>query len=1051
MVKLSRPSSLGRNRSTNANGNAKSSHWTKPVEFNRVSSSKRWSFRQTESIGGESEFTLTRDTSKSKSPSKSRSKSKSKDDPTEFTRAGESFNRVASAADAFLATGTFEYDSEDDISRTRSGGSAYKLRKSFSLTNSRKGSALSSATTDDRNDDGSGGADDNFWNPFSGMFGEEGRDADDDCSQFTYDSASQMSAGTEQTGATDLRPQNKNSVAARDGSFLNAFARSVSNHLNPDHSIGEEVDDEGDEDDVEDLDDDSRYHLETRSSGRDSSYYSTDDEDASSWDDDDDDTRRTNPDSFDGGEESETEAGVSKPTAAAASDSKSKAPDAEYLYQFSSRVRIDDGSSEESKKATESKEVHDATCEPPATAAEPTKTKKSRGRALALKKIVPKFRSSKKSTKSDSKKSALTKGASAQSEGTSPPRSKVKKQAFAATKQTQDTENEAALREMMESARHVAAEEEGREAVDDPKDGHDGDDDAQSLDSLEYSQYSRTPTVASNKTTRSSRSFASMSAKRSERKNAARIKKEIRNRDKAREATLRRMEAEERKRLKAEKREAEIAAANAKEAEARAKLAALIAEAKLKKQQDEIAAERRANAKKVAEKAQKEEQLEVTKDSEGTTPQEAAPAKAIPLTARAQSVEERVLRAADAVDLFLATGRLGAPWSPREQDTEEPSPPPPPPRPQQSRVPSRTSPKPTTQYSEDVDENDMGNERNKSFARARSLPRRTRSLSRPRNLFGKKKKDQLDASEEEETEEFAQEEEEPFDVNMFKKKQAMEQPNEAISRNITRPPSIEIEEEDFSDSEESGGYSEESSYLSEDVPMDERPLPPRRSAVSGLLSQPPVSPLLPPLPASPQHSVSSRSMATYDPTAPSSPRSIGSEHHKSSSFVRSTTYRPGDISASEELRPSALRRQPSPKRSVSFKRPDDVRNDVIAEEDIECVIEQNMNDIALQTNQKLSPRAAGSRNTFCIHEYDDEGHQAVVYNSFGNDPIRSLRIFEYDNPPRIKRSSCDVLVKIQVSICETCLMASLRASMLSAIYHCIFPAHLHSNLLLFLR
>ena len=157
-------------------------------------------------------------------------------------------------------------------------------------------------------------------------------------------------------------------------------------------------------------------------------------------------------------------------------------------------------------------------------------------------------------------------------------------------------------------------------------------------------------------------------------------------------------------------------------------------------------------------------------------------------------------------------------------------------------------------------------------------------------------------------------------------------------------------------------------------------------------------------------------MTTYDHTAPSSPRSIGSEHNESSSFVRSSTYRPGDNTASEELRPSALRRQPSPKRSVSFKRPDDVRNDVIAEEDIEDVIEQNLNDMALQTNQKLSPRAAGSRNTFCIHEYDDEGHQAVVYDCFSNNPTRSLRIFEYDNRPRIKRSSCDVLVKIQVNI-----------------------------------
>ena len=580
------------------------------------------------------------------------------------------------------------------------------------------------------------------------------------------------------------------------------------------------------------------------------------------------------------------------------------------------------------------------------------------------------------------------------------------------------------------------ATEKSREADLAPNDG-DGEDDARSLDSLEYSQYSHAPSVLSNKTTRSSKSLV---AKMTERKEASRIKKEIRNRDKAREATLRRMEAEERKRLKAEKREAEIAAANAKEAEARAKLAALIAEAKLKKQQDEIAAERRANAKKVAEKAQKEEQLETTKGSEGTIPQEATPAKAIPLTARAQSVEERFLRAADAVDMFLATGRLGATWSPREQDTEEPVTPPPPPPPQQSSVASRTSsPQPTTQHSEDITENDTGKGSTKHFARARSLPRRTRSLSRPRNLFGKKKKDQLDAAEDEEAEVFAQEEEEPFDVNMFKKKQAMEQPDEAASRNIARFPSIEIDE-DYSDSEESEGYSEESSYLSEDVPMDEPPPPPRRSAVSDLLSQPPVPPLLPPLPASPQHSVSSRSMGTYDPTAPSSPRSIGSAHHESSSFVRSTTYRPGDISVSEELRPSALRRQPSPKRSVSFKRPDDVRNDVIAEEDVEGIIEQNMNDMALQTNQKLSPRAAGSRNTFCIHEYDDEGHQAVVYNSFSNNPIRSLRIFEYDNPPRIKRSSCDILVKIQVNISARhilYLMAILRAICSFVIYDCI--------------
>ncbi len=50
MVKLSRPSSFGRKQSAGTGGNGKSG-WTKPVEFNRSSSSKRRSFRKTESAG----------------------------------------------------------------------------------------------------------------------------------------------------------------------------------------------------------------------------------------------------------------------------------------------------------------------------------------------------------------------------------------------------------------------------------------------------------------------------------------------------------------------------------------------------------------------------------------------------------------------------------------------------------------------------------------------------------------------------------------------------------------------------------------------------------------------------------------------------------------------------------------------------------------------------------------------------------------------------------------------------------------------------------------
>lgn len=94
---------------------------------------------------------------------------------------------------------------------------------------------------------------------------------------------------------------------------------------------------------------------------------------------------------------------------------------------------------------------------------------------------------------------------------------------------------------------------------------------------------------------------------------------------------------------------------------------------------------------------------------------------------------------------------------------------------------------------------------------------------------------------------------------------------------------------------------------------------------------------------------------------------------------------------------------------------DNGRNDVIVEEEIEDIIEQSMNDTTLHTNVKLSPRAAGSKNTFCIHEYDEEGHQAVVYNEFSSSPIRSLKTYQYDCPPGINRSSSDVLVKIQVS------------------------------------
>jgi hypothetical protein len=103
---------------------------------------------------------------------------------------------------------------------------------------------------------------------------------------------------------------------------------------------------------------------------------------------------------------------------------------------------------------------------------------------------------------------------------------------------------------------------------------------------------------------------------------------------------------------------------------------------------------------------------------------------------------------------------------------------------------------------------------------------------------------------------------------------------------------------------------------------------------------------------------------------------------------------------------------------VSFKCPDDARKGVAVGEDIEGVLEQNMDDMALRTNQKFSPRASGSRNTFCIHEYEEEGvgHQAIVYNDFSSTPIGSLKIYQYDDPPRIKRSSGDVLVKIQVSL-----------------------------------
>ena len=242
---------------------------------------------------------------------------------------------------------------------------------------------------------------------------------------------------------------------------------------------------------------------------------------------------------------------------------------------------------------------------------------------------------------------------------------------------------------------------------------------------------------------------------------------------------------------------------------------------------------------------------------------------------------------------------------------------------------------------------------------------------------------------------------------------AQEPPEVDMDYTLTYSEDTSEDNSEDTSEEASEGYSVDSSYMSEDVPMDEPPPAPRRRSTASLMDTPPpphprrsaVSELLPPMPASPQHSVSSRSMTTYDPTAPNSPRSVGSEQYENSSFARSSTYRPGDIN-----------KQLSPKRSVSFQRMDNGRSDVIVEEEIDDVLEQSMNDMALHTNIKLSPRSTGSKNTFCIHEYDEEGHQAVVYNEFSTSPIRSLKIYQYDGPPRIKRSSRDVMVKIQVSL-----------------------------------
>jgi hypothetical protein len=154
-------------------------------------------------------------------------------------------------------------------------------------------------------------------------------------------------------------------------------------------------------------------------------------------------------------------------------------------------------------------------------------------------------------------------------------------------------------------------------------------------------------------------------------------------------------------------------------------------------------------------------------------------------------------------------------------------------------------------------------------------------------------------------------------------------------------------------------------------------------------------------------------MSTYNPTG-SSPRSPASA--PDGSFVRSSTYNSGDLVGNEPLRPpSSLKRQPSPRRTVSFQRSDNTRNDVIVEEAVKDIVQDSVNNLNLQTNQKVSPRTGRTKNTFCIHEYDEKGNQAVAYNEFGGDPIRSLKIYQYDAAPQIRKSSGDVLVKVQVS------------------------------------
>jgi len=843
MVKLSRPNSLTRTGSSNG------SRWKKPIELTRSSSSKRWSFRQADSVSAA--------------------------DSTDggYNTDGDSTSFIL-AKNSTASTGKSNKGSKNNNeSKSASSAASNRVFKNALRRKESRKSSFDARDEEDEND---------FWNPFGAMFNEEDRDDDD--SYYSDDddySASQMTVGTERTDDADA------SVG-----IFGKIARSVGNRLDP-----EKNDRSSDEDDDRDME----Y---ARSTDRDSSSdVSAVD---SSWDDDDDSRRDSNvdPHSYDTGEDS-----VAKGLAAKQISSKSREADLTHLYQFSSRVKVHDGESE--KKESASKNRHSLV---------------NMSRNGSFKKIIPKtmpkiagvpalqrIRSGKKNTDTEHDETTFS-GKSANTGN--------KNMSSANAHVAAHARDETVLQKMMTAARQAS------------------DSDIKSADSL-------APTINSRHTEGPS--------KKAQKKEATKLKKEIKKRDKARKSELRRIEAEEKKQLKAQEREAQIAAAQTKKAEAEAKLAAIVAEAKLKKKQAEIEREEKLREAEIAA----EEAKQIRRRDEARKAAEAGDAAAAAAVFAATAAVGTSAAAAsrrrmDRLSLGRRNEKEEANWEEEEELAAAAS--------QVRKTRSRSSSLPKVKSFRKETDPANGTETKRKIVRSRSL-------SRPRSFF-KRNRDKTAMKEEDEE-------------------------IETVVYNLRFKPSVEVEGD------------EEEQTLSRDMS--------RPSAVSNLLSQPSKSPVPLPLPVSPQHSTSSRSISTYDPTCTrSSPRSRASA--ADGSFVRSSTYNSDDLVGNEPLRPSSsLKRHPSPRRTVSFQRSDSVCNDVIVEEAVKDIVQDNVKNMNLQTNQKVSPRTGRTKNTFCIHEYDERGNQAVAYNEFGGDPIRSLKIYQYDAAPQIRKSSGDVLVKVQVS------------------------------------